>query len=259
MVRLFRLLVGTINSMSESTNEYLAALTELAGVALVHESVEEAQIAICRIAARVVPGGEAASLTTQRDGVPTAIGSDAWARSLDELQYVEHEGPCFDALRTGNSFRIDDFASEVRWPAYAPRAVGAGARSAMSIPASADGKVIGALNVYSREARAFDAEAVSVGQILAGHAGLAAQVTSALYGHRRLAEQLREAMQHRAVIEQAKGMIMLRDRCDADTAFNTLVTASQKSNTKLRLVSQLVVDWGMTRQGDGAEPLAELG
>ncbi|MGZ4602236.1 MAG: ANTAR domain-containing protein, partial [Kineosporiaceae bacterium] len=30
---------------------------------------------------------------------------------------------------------------------------------------------------------------------------------------------LLEAVEHRAVIEQAKGMLMLKHRCDADTAF----------------------------------------
>lgn len=239
--------------MSESTGDYLESLTDLASVVLLYEDLEDAQVAICRIAARAVPNGEAASLTTQSGGVPTAIASDAWALSLDELQYVEHEGPCFDALRTGNSFRVDDFDHDPRWPAYAPRASGAGARSVMSIPASADGRVIAALNVYSREPNAFDAEAVSIGQIVAGHAGLASQIASALYGHRRLAEQLRDAMQSRAVIEQAKGMIMVRARCDPDAAFHTLVVTSQKSNTKLRDVAQLVVEWG-TKDGSGAPP-----
>lgn len=55
---------------------------------------------------------------------------------------------------------------------------------------------------------------------------------------------LRSAMETRAVIEQAKGMVMLRDHCDADTAFHTLVRASQASHHKLRDVATMIVQWG---------------
>ena len=55
---------------------------------------------------------------------------------------------------------------------------------------------------------------------------------------------LRTAMQTRAVIEQAKGMLMLRHRCDQDAAFFILVRASQQMQIKLRDVAQHVVEWG---------------
>jgi hypothetical protein len=53
-----------------------------------------------------------------------------------------------------------------------------------------------------------------------------------------------EALRHRAVIEQAKGIVMVVYRVDADTAFHLLRRHSQNSNTKLhelaaRLVAQL--------------------
>jgi transcriptional regulator with GAF, ATPase, and Fis domain len=240
-------------------NDYAGTLTELAGVALAHSNLEDALDAICRIAARALPAADGASLTTESAGVPSARASDDWAQSLDELQYDEHEGPCLDAMRIGNVFRIDDLPTDPRWPSYAPKAGAAGARSALSIPASMDGRVIAALNVYSRSQQAFDADSVSVAQVIAAHAGLAAQVTTAFHRHRDLAEQLREAMQSRAMIEQAKGMIMLRDRCDAEAAFRTLVRASQHSNTKLRDVAQLVVQWGTTREDGLEDPVNAFG
>ena len=51
------------------------------------------------------------------------------------------------------------------------------------------------------------------------------------------------AMESRGVIEQAKGVIMARDGCDAETAFRTLVTTSQRSNRKLREVAHMVIAW----------------
>ena len=48
---------------------------------------------------------------------------------------------------------------------------------------------------------------------------------------------LQEAMSHRSVIEQAKGVIMHSMHCSADAAFAVLVAASQRENVKLRDVA----------------------
>lgn len=64
---------------------------------------------------------------------------------------------------------------------------------------------------------------------------------------------LRTAMLSRAVIEQAKGMIMLRDKCGADDAFATLVRVSQSAHLKLRDVAERVVEWG---SGVAPDPLS---
>jgi AmiR/NasT family two-component response regulator len=42
-------------------------------------------------------------------------------------------------------------------------------------------------------------------------------------------------------IEQAKGIIMAQTRCDADQAFEILRRASQRSNTKLRVLATELV------------------
>jgi GAF domain-containing protein len=189
-----------------------------------------------------VPDAEGASVTTFSKGRPSALADAPWAKTLDELQFVEHEGPCYDAYRTGTIFRVRDLGVDSRWPSYAPRAVEAGAKSMVSLPMAAEGKVVGALNLYSRDVDAFTSDAVSVAEIVSAHAGLASQVAAAMFGHRELAEQLGEAMRSRAVIEQAKGILMAGRRCDADAAFGLLVELSQNSNRKLRDVAQALVD-----------------
>jgi len=92
-----------------------------------------------------------------------------------------------------------------------------------------------------RELDAFDSEAAAIADIIAAHAGLASQVSMAYFGHRTLAEQLSEAMQSRAVIEQAKGVIMATNRCDPDEAFKTLVRLSQSTHRKLRDLADEIV------------------
>lgn len=59
---------------------------------------------------------------------------------------------------------------------------------------------------------------------------------------KQLAEQLRTAMDSRALIEQAKGMLMAGRRCSSADAFAILVQLSQTTNKKLRVVAQAVVD-----------------
>ena len=54
-------------------------------------------------------------------------------------------------------------------------------------------------------------------------------------------EQLREAMVSRAVIEQARGMLMAIASCSDRAAWDLLVEISQHSNVKLRDVSAALV------------------
>jgi AmiR/NasT family two-component response regulator len=77
--------------------------------------------------------------------------------------------------------------------------------------------------------------------LLAAHATLALQAAQAFFASKDLAVRMQEAMGSRAVIEQAKGVLMRELACDADTAFQHLVERSQRSNTKLRDVAAQVV------------------
>jgi GAF domain-containing protein len=228
-------------------DEAVYELTALAGVVLMYEDIGETLNEICRIAVRAVPGGEGASLTAFSEKGPAAVAaSDDWSKSLDEMQYGEHEGPCLDAARTGLVFRVRDTPNEARWPSYMPRATRLGAHSMISLPMTTESKIIGALNVYARVPDAFTAEAVSLAEIIAGHASLASQVSATLFRHRATGEQLREAMGSRAGIEQAKGILMGQRRCSAEDAFRILVRMSQDTNRKLHEVAEALVTEAIT-------------
>ncbi|MFF4501705.1 ANTAR domain-containing protein [Streptomyces sp. NPDC001401] len=54
--------------------------------------------------------------------------------------------------------------------------------------------------------------------------------------------QLREALEGRALIERAKGMLMARRGCDEATAFEILVGLSRKQRRKVRAVAADVAD-----------------
>lgn len=55
-------------------------------------------------------------------------------------------------------------------------------------------------------------------------------------------DELREAIDSRAVIEQAKGALILRFGLDEDSAFGVLRRWSQESNIKLRTIADSLVN-----------------
>ncbi len=58
----------------------------------------------------------------------------------------------------------------------------------------------------------------------------------------QITAKVAEITEHRAVIEQAKGMLMLIYGLDAVAAFDLLKWRSQKSNVKLRRLAQQLID-----------------
>lgn len=56
-----------------------------------------------------------------------------------------------------------------------------------------------------------------------------------------IVDQLTQALESRDVIGQAKGILMARERCTSDEAFDILRRASQRMNTKLRDVAEQIV------------------
>jgi ANTAR domain len=55
---------------------------------------------------------------------------------------------------------------------------------------------------------------------------------------------LLEAVENRAIIEQAKGMLMLKHRCDAEAAFGLLIEISRRERRKVRDIAGDIVRSG---------------
>ena len=219
-------------------------LRDLSRVVLADRGLEQVLTEITGIAARGVPGAEAVSTTMLRGEKPfTAAYSGEMAIKADELQYAEDSGPCMDAGRGGVVLRIDDMLAETRWPRYVARVRGEGVRSSLSVPLPYQGNYIGALNIYSSLPAAFaSAESLNAGRDVAEAIAVAVVNADA---HNRLGEQARNlqlAMETRAVIEQAKGVLMAQRRVDAEAAFEILRDASQRYNRKLRDIAVGIVE-----------------
>ena len=100
------------------------------------------------------------------------------------------------------------------------------------------GGVIGTLDIYAREPRDWDPSDVAALQAYGGLVAslLSAAVTAQVKG--RLADQLQAALAHRWLIEQAKGVLMGRERVDAQTAFERLRGAARSSTRRLADVAR---------------------
>lgn len=219
-------------------------LRDLSRVVLAGRSLEEVLTEIVTIASRGIPGAESVSMTLVKgEKAFTAAHSGEMALAADELQYEEGGGPCMDAGRGNVVLRVDDMQTEQRWPTYVARVTATGVRSSLSVPLPYQGSAIGALNIYSTRPAAFAGpESLEAGVEVAEM--LAVAVANA-ESHWQLGEQARNmrlAMESRAVIEQAKGVLMAQRKVDADVAFEILRDASQRYNRKLRDIATGIVD-----------------
>jgi GAF domain-containing protein len=131
---------------------------------------------------------------------------------------------------------IEDMATEDRWPDYTPEAVTLGVRSSVSTGVPR-GVVSGALNLYGRAARAFDARALDLAASFADYAAVPLGNARLYHNAIALSRQLEEAMTSRAGIEQAKGILMAMHGCSPQQAFELLSQESRQTNRTLRDVA----------------------
>ncbi|BBX64473.1 hypothetical protein MSAS_36470 [Mycobacterium saskatchewanense] len=188
-------------------------------------------------AVEVIPRTDVAGVLLVKKGgeFESVADTDSLAAKLDKLQHDFGEGPCAEAALQETVVRTDDLRRESRWPRYAPAAVEHGVLGSLSFKLYTADRTAGALNLFSFEAGAWDAEAEVIGSVFAAHA--AAAILSA-----RQEEQLQSAVSTRDRIGQAKGIIMERFGVDDVRAFELLRMLSQESQVKLVDIAKSVID-----------------
>ena len=173
-------------------------------------------------------------------GRPTSVAtSDSRAAALDEAQFAYGAGPCLDAIASGAPVEVFDQAAEARWADYDARATEIGLRSSLSVPIqAADGRTLGAVNLYGYDRpREFGPEVLQRLNRFADQAAIAIALAQQREELQRLTAQLERALVSRSVIDQAIGVLMAEERCDAEAAFDLLRRHSQNHNRKLRDVA----------------------
>jgi GAF domain-containing protein len=218
------------------------AFAELGRIKLNETDLDGVLFKIASLAQRTIAGVDEASVTLVRNtGAHTAAFTGELALALDERQYRAGGGPCLAAAAAATTLSLPDLSVEDRWPDYIPHAIEAGVRSSLSVGLPVHENVTGALNLYARQPDAFDEEAVVLAETFTGYAAIALANVHLYDATSALARHMQAAMEHRAVIEQAKGIIMAERRCSADEAFRIMSKLSQDTNRKLRDIATALV------------------
>ena len=226
------------------------ALEHLGRLALREHTMQSLLQSVADLAKQVMPGNpETSVLLLVNDKATTVVFTGQLAMDCDESQYGHGHGPCLHAASTGELTEIADARTETRWPDYMQSAVQHGALGSLSVPLPISEGISGALNIYVREPHAFDDDSRSVASRFAPYAAVAAANMNAYEDARDMAQNLQRALDSRAVIDQAKGILMERYRFTADQAFQALARASMQTNTKVRDVAEDLVQTGEFRLG----------
>lgn len=230
-------------STTDTPLDAATALAELGRIVLRDTTTKDVLQRVAELAKASLPGVVETSVTLlgQSRGSTVALTGDL-ARVLDETQYAHGYGPCVDAARGGETLEIPDAREESRWPEYVAVAVEHGALSSLSVPLPVQKEMTAALNCYAGEPRAFDEHSRQQAASFAAFAGVAVANMHSYDSMKLLAGQLQNAMGSRAVVDQAKGILMGERRCTAHEAFDLLVAISQSTHRKLRDVAQQLVD-----------------
>ncbi|WUL71911.1 GAF and ANTAR domain-containing protein [Amycolatopsis sp. NBC_00345] len=230
--------------MPTGPDDRLAALGDefarLTRTLLAATTVGEALRQLVTAAAQLIPSASVVSITLRGpDGAfSTPVETDEVAIELDRIQYRTGEGPCVSAARPDGPAYAEsqDLVRDTEWPRFGPAAAEHGVGSVLAtalLPDARPPELSGALNVYARGRAVLTPEDRNIALLLATHGSLALATTRA----RALAEmqtaQLRQAIDSRDVIGQAKGILMQRRGVTADEAFDILRRTSQDLNVKL--------------------------
>ena len=226
-----------------------SAFDDLGRITLADHSLESVVRTVTELTARVLPGEPIASVTIVRGGRATTVASSGeLALELDEEQYRLGAGPCLSAATTGQPSEIADTRMDQQWPDFAAVAAEAGCDSMLSCPLPVREQVSGALNVYAREFTAAEPHTRDLLARLTAHAVVPVSNVYLYEAAVARAEHLQSALDSRAVIDQAKGILMERFRLTPDAAFQALTRVSMETNTKLRDVAVRFVATGEFRQ-----------
>jgi transcriptional regulator with GAF, ATPase, and Fis domain len=190
---------------------------------------------VCGQVPRVVPGVDEATITLITNGTPvTAASTSHVVTALDHDQYAIGDGPCLRASLTRTMVRVAITDAAELWPTFAKDSAAAGFGSFLSAPLAISDSHTGAVNCYSTQDHGFarlDEKLLELCTTL---------ITATLRMHGRYQQaqltigQMRQALDNRAVIDQAKGILMALRQISADAAFTLLLEQSQNENVKVR-------------------------
>ncbi len=209
------------------------------------------------LAASHVPGCTAANAAIWRDGELACLAaSHPESSRLAELQLACGRGPMLDAIGHGALATCKDTLTDATWPEYAAAALQAGVRSSVTL--SYQGPPVVALTLFSARPAAIDLDQLWLAELLVAYGSALVGAVSEYGSAQRTAGQLRDAAGGRAVVDQAKGILMHALGCTAEDALERIREVSQRSNIRATEVARRIIAAHSGRRGRAARDLAEL-
>ncbi|GGU27656.1 GAF and ANTAR domain-containing protein [Lentzea flava] len=213
------------------------------------ESLDTALQRLAETAARAIPDADAVTVSVVTSGqLRTAATTDPRLTEVDEKQYSAGRGPCFESARTLRPVRAVAGEHLDVWPEFEAGVAQHDIRAYLSVPVvlpspkAAGDEHVGTLNIYSHTAAAFDPFDEGLMRLFTTAASATITSDQRWQRSREHIAHLEQAMISRAVIDQAKGVLMAVHSCTADEAFAMLVERSQHENVKLRDVAKNLLD-----------------
>jgi len=214
---------------------------ELSSIVLADQPLGAVLRRVAELAVRTVPGADDASVTLiERGRAKTVAFFGPLAVSLDERQYEAGFGPCMEAARTGRTIQVDTASDSGPFAGFARQARRAGVSHVLALGLPVFHQTRGALNLYANSGP-FTRTAREAAESFVKYSAVTLFNATVYAGALGEVAQMKEAMASRAVIEQAKGIIMLEKHCSADEAFALLSKVSSVSNRKIRDIARDIV------------------
>ena len=160
---------------------------------------------------------------------------------LAEFQLRAGYGPSIQALRDKQPVGVQDTLRDTRWPDYMTEALCRGVRSTLALVHELAPMTL-VLAIASVRTAAFESEQVPFAETLAAFGGAVLANASAYGDAQREAVQLRNAVESRAVVDQAKGVLMHALGCSAAEALERMRRVSQTQHVKVTDVARQIVE-----------------
>ena len=216
----------------------LERVAQVARTLATAESLDDTLHQVVDLAEGYIEHCHGATVILLRAGrISTPAASNGDALRADEAQQAAREGPCLSAFWQEETIVVDDLEAEQRWPVWRDKIADLGWRSMVGLRLFVADDSMGALNLYSRRPRGFDAHSRALAQVFASHAAVAMKAAITEAG-------LEQALRSRDVIGQAKGILMEREHLTGQQAFERLRQLSNDNNTKVRDLAEDIATTG---------------
>jgi len=156
--------------------------------------------------------------------------------SLHKMPLKIEESLIGRVVREGRPVMVPNVLADRQYR-YPELARNSGLASLLSMPLMARDKVIGTINVYTREVRAFSEEEIGFVKVVAGQAAIAIQ------NARLMTEtlEIKRALETRKLVERAKGILQQKHALTEEEAYIRLRNESRRLRKPMRELAEALI------------------